>query len=67
MAYKSDPRDRSPTSVYENNFVDADMIKRLAAIPTREVLLTQLAYILSQPVASLARVLNKLSEQKGQN
>ena len=46
---------------------DADQIKRLAAIPGRDVLLTQLAFMLSQPMASLARVLNKLSENKGQN
>ena len=48
-------------------WADTDQIKRLAATPSREVLLTQLAFILSQPMASLARVLNKLSENKGQN
>lgn len=48
-------------------WVDADQIKKLAAIPPREVLLTQLAFILSQPIASLARVLSKLLENKGQN
>lgn len=47
-------------------WVDIDQIKRMASIPSREVLLIQLAFILSQPMASLARVLNKLVESKGQ-
>lgn len=46
--------------IYENKFADAELIKRLAAAPSREALLTQLAFILSQPAAGLARVLTKL-------
>ena len=42
-------------------------VKRLAAIPSRETLLTQLAYMLTQPVAGLARVLAEVSKSKGQN
>src|SRR3989344_2404250 len=38
-------------------------VKKLAAIPPREVLLTQLAYMLTQPVASLARVLAEVSKK----
>lgn len=53
--------------IWNGNWADVDQIKRLAAIPSREVLLTQLAFILTQPMASFARVLNKLSENKGQN
>ncbi|MDP3785227.1 MAG: 50S ribosomal protein L10 [bacterium] len=49
--------------IYEANFVDDAMIKRLAAIPSREVLLTQLAFILSQPAAALARALQELSKK----
>ena len=46
-------------------WIDTAEIKRLALIPSRETLLTQLAFMLTQPIAGLARVLNKLSEQKG--
>ena len=49
--------------VYESKFVDADVVKRLAAIPTREVLLTQLAFILTQPVAGFARALQEVSKK----
>jgi len=52
--------------IWNGEWADVDQIKRLAAIPGRDVLLTQLAFMLSQPMASLARVLNKLSENKGQ-
>lgn len=49
--------------VWNKEWADADQIKRLAAIPGREVLLTQLAFMLSQPVANLARILKEV-EQK---
>lgn len=51
---------------WNNKWADVDQIKRLAAIPGRDVLLARFAFMLSQPMASLARVLNKLSENKGQ-
>lgn len=44
-------------------WADADQIKRLAAIPPREILLTQLAFIISQPIASLARVLKEVEQR----
>ena len=53
--------------IYESKFVGADVIKRLALIPSREVLLTQLAFILTQPMASFARALQEVSKFKGQN
>ncbi|MEK9166179.1 MAG: 50S ribosomal protein L10, partial [Patescibacteria group bacterium] len=49
---------------YEAVFRDADIMERLAAIPSRETLLTQLAFILSQPVAGLARALNEVSKKQ---
>ena len=52
--------------IWNGVWADIEQVKRLASIPPREILLTQLAFILSQPVAGLARVLNKLSETKGQ-
>ncbi|MBI2610066.1 50S ribosomal protein L10 [Candidatus Giovannonibacteria bacterium] len=48
--------------LYENNFVDAGVIGRLSAIPSREILLSQLAFMLSQPVAGLARALNEIGK-----
>lgn len=48
-------------------WIDADEIKRLAAIPPREVLLTQLAFMLSQPVASLARALQEVEKKLSSN
>ncbi|HEY4527806.1 MAG TPA: hypothetical protein VJL09_02070, partial [Candidatus Paceibacterota bacterium] len=53
--------------IYESKFADENIIKRLAAIPSREILLTQLAFILSQPAASLARVLSKVNEKLSAN
>lgn len=49
--------------IYESKFVDDGVIKRLAAIPSREVLLTQLAFVLSQPAASFARVLKEVEKK----
>lgn len=53
--------------IWNGEWTDIDQIKKLAAIPGREVLLTQLAFMLSQPVSSLARVLSEVSKSKGQN
>ncbi|MBI2021141.1 50S ribosomal protein L10 [Candidatus Giovannonibacteria bacterium] len=54
---------------WSGRWVEPAEIKRLASIPSREILLTQLAFMLSQPVASLARVLSEIqkSKIKGQN
>ena len=52
--------------IWNKEWADINQIKRLAAIPGREALLTQLAFILSQPVSRLARVLSEVSK-KGQN
>lgn len=46
--------------VYESKFVGSDIIKRLASIPPRDILLAQLAFILTQPAASFARVLSEV-------
>jgi len=52
--------------IWNGEWADVAQVKRLAAIPGREILLTQLAFILTQPVSSLARVLSEVSK-KGQN
>lgn len=52
---------------WQKIWIDANEIKRLAAIPAKEVLLTQLAFILSQPVASLARALQEVEKKLSSN
>ena len=44
-------------------WVEPTEVKRLASIPPRETLLTQLAYMLTQPAAKLARVLTEASKK----
>ena len=49
--------------IWQGAWTDIEQIKRLAAIPGREVLLTQLAFMLQQPVASLARTLKEVENK----
>ncbi|OGF63558.1 50S ribosomal protein L10 [Candidatus Giovannonibacteria bacterium RIFCSPLOWO2_01_FULL_44_40] len=59
----SAPKGRDLAYGGQNAWIDAAEIKRLASIPSREVLLTQLAFMLSQPMASLARVLSEVEKK----
>ena len=52
--------------IWQGAWADTEQIKRLAAIPGRDVLLTQLAFMLGQPMASFARIL-KAVETKIKN
>jgi large subunit ribosomal protein L10 len=45
--------------------LDAEGVKALAAIPSREVLLTQIAGLLQSPIARMARVLGAVASVKG--
>jgi large subunit ribosomal protein L10 len=45
--------------------LDANGLKALASIPSKEVLLTQLAGLLQSPIARFARAVAAVSEQKG--
>ena len=49
--------------IWSGAWADVEQIRRLAAIPGRDILLTQLAFMLLQPMASFARVLKEV-EQK---
>lgn len=49
----------------ESQLFDKDKVVRLASIPSREVLLSQLCGLLNANASSLARVLSKVAEQKG--
>jgi large subunit ribosomal protein L10 len=50
---------------YAGRALDAEGVKALAAIPTKEVLLAQLAGLLKSPVQRMAGVLAALAEKRG--
>jgi len=50
---------------YAGKALNADGVKALASIPTKEVLLAQLAGLLKSPISRTARVLAALAEKKG--
>ncbi len=49
---------------YEHAFQDAGVMKRLASIPSRDTLLSQLAFVLTQPMAGVARALHEASKKQ---
>ncbi|MBR6094923.1 MAG: 50S ribosomal protein L10 [Lachnospiraceae bacterium] len=51
--------------VVEGTVYDADGIKAISAIPSREELLGRLFGSMQSPIANMARVLNQIAEQKG--
>jgi large subunit ribosomal protein L10 len=51
---------------YNGKVLDAEGVKALAAIPSKEVLLSQLLGLMQSPVSRLARVLAALSEKRGE-
>lgn len=50
---------------YGGKALDADGVKALAAIPSREVLIAQVAGLLKSPIQRMAGVLAALAEKKG--
>ena len=50
---------------YAGKVLDVDGVKALAAIPSREVLISQVAGLLKSPIQRLAGVLAAVAEQKG--
>jgi large subunit ribosomal protein L10 len=50
---------------YAGKALDADGVKALAAIPSKEVLLAQLLGLMQSPIARFARVLAAVAEKKG--
>ncbi len=50
---------------YAGKALDANGVKALAAIPTKEVLLSQLLGLMQSPISRLARVVAALAEKKG--
>ncbi len=52
--------------VYAGKALDANGVKQLANIPTKEVLLAQLLGLMQSPISRTARVLAALAEKKGE-
>ena len=50
---------------YAGKALDAEGVKALAAVPSKEVLLSQLLGLMQSPVSRMARVLAALAEQRG--
>ena len=50
---------------YAGKKLDADGVKALAAIPSKEVLLAQLLGLMQSPISRLARVVAAIAEKKG--
>ena len=50
---------------YAGRALDADGVRALAAIPSREVLIAQVAGLLKSPIQRLAGVIAALAEQRG--
>lgn len=50
---------------YAGKALDANGVKSLASIPSKEVLLAQICGLLQSPISGLARVLGAVSTQKG--
>lgn len=51
---------------YAGKALNADGVKALAAIPTKEVLLAQLLGLMQSPVSRIARVLAAVAEKRGE-
>lgn len=50
--------------VYEGKYVDAAMMTSIATIPSREVLLSQIAFLLKSPIQRLAIAVNAVAGTK---
>ena len=54
------------TGFFEGKVISLDEIKRIATLPSKEVLLSKAFGSLKSPISNLARVLSQIQEQKGQ-
>ena len=62
---KTAPNLEIKAGVVEGTFYDADGMKAISSIPSREVLLSKLLGSLQSPITNLARVLNQIAEKGG--
>ena len=61
---KENPQIVFDGGIFNNEFVGADMVNKLASIPSKQQLLGQLVYVLSGNVRSLVYALNAIKEKK---
>ena len=52
--------------VVEGNFYDADGMKAISSIPSREVLLSKLLGSMQSPITNFARVIKQIAEKDGE-
>ena len=62
---KTAPKLEIKAGVVEGTYYDAEGMKAIASVPSREELLSKLLGSLQSPIANLARVLNQIAEQGG--
>lgn len=62
---KTAPKLEIKAGVVEGTLYDAEGMKAIAAVPSREELLSKLLGSLQSPITNLARVLNQIAEQGG--
>lgn len=62
---KNAPELEIKAGIVEGTYYDAEGMKTIASVPSREVLLSRLLGSLQSPVTNLARVLNQIAEKGG--
>ena len=62
---KTAPALEIKAGVVEGTYYDAEGMKAIASVPSREELLSKLLGSLQSPITNLARVLNQIAEQGG--
>lgn len=63
---KKAPKLEIKAGVVEGNFYDAEGMKAISAIPSREVLLSKLLGSMQSPIANFARVIKQIAEKDGE-
>ena len=63
---KKAPKLEIKAGVVEGNFYDAEGMKAISAIPSREVLLSKLLGSIQSPIANFARVIKQIAEKDGE-
>ena len=63
---KKAPKLEIKAGVVEGTFFDANGMKEISSIPSREILLGRLLGSMQSPIANFARVLNQIAEKDGE-
>ena len=63
---KKAPKLEIKAGVVEGNFYDAEGMKAISTIPSREVLLSKLLGSMQSPIANFARVIKQIAEKDGE-